>query len=72
MQRFSSAYSYVASRKAGITETEERLIQFALDDLKAALQQTNAFFNNRWKAYKEEMEQLELSPFKETETFTLE
>ena len=71
MQRMRNAYRYVASRKTGITETEERLIRFAQADLKQALQQTNAFFANRWKAYKEEMEKLELSPFKETETFTL-
>ncbi|MBT8221795.1 MAG: hypothetical protein KJN96_01370, partial [Eudoraea sp.] len=72
MRRIGNAYRYVASRKTGITSTEEQLIKFAQDDLKAALQQTNAFFANRWKAYKEEMEKLELSPFKETETFTLE
>ncbi len=72
MQRIGTAYRYVASRKTGITETEERLIRFAQADLKEALQKTNAFFANRWKAYKEEMEKLELSPFKETETFTLE
>ncbi|MDX1314777.1 MAG: hypothetical protein R3356_04690, partial [Eudoraea sp.] len=72
MQRISNAYRYVASRKTGITATEERLIRFAQDDLKAALEQTNAFFSNRWKAYQEAMEKLELSPFKETETFTLE
>ena len=58
-------------RKTGITATEERLIQFAQDDLKAALEKTNTFFSDRWKAYQEEMEKLELSPFKKTETFTL-
>lgn len=72
IQRLSNAYRYVASRKTGITATEERLIQFAQEDLKSALEQTNTFFTNRWKAYQEEMDKLELSPFKKTETFTLE
>jgi hypothetical protein len=71
-RRIYNAYGYVQSRPDGITSTEQDLIQYAEDDLKKALSETNAFFANDWKAYKEEMEGLDLSPFKETETFILE
>ncbi len=72
MQRLNDAGYYVGSRKNGITATEKRLILFAEEDLKKALQKTNAFFSNRWKAYRAGIEALEASPFKETETFSLE
>jgi hypothetical protein len=39
--------------------------------LQKALAETNAFLANRWKAYKEDMEALELSPFKKVETLAL-
>ena len=55
-----------------MTETEERLLQYAEADLKKALSGTNAFFANRWKEYQEAMEGLDLSPFKEIKTLRLE
>ena len=70
-RRIYNAYGYVQSRPDGMTATEQNLIAFAEADLKKALSETNAFFSNDWKAYKEEMEGLDLSPFKETKTFTL-
>ncbi|MEX0274038.1 MAG: WD40/YVTN/BNR-like repeat-containing protein, partial [Flavobacteriaceae bacterium] len=72
MQRLNTAGWYVGSRKTGITETEKRLITFAEEELKSALDKTNAFFADRWKAYRDSVEKLDLSPFKETETFTLD
>ena len=72
MQRLNTARFYVQTRKTGITATEERLIKFAEDELKAALDKTNTFFNENWKAYRDEIESLEVSPFKETETFSLD
>ncbi|MEX0289797.1 MAG: hypothetical protein AB3N14_11870 [Flavobacteriaceae bacterium] len=72
MRRIGNAGFYVGTRKTGITDTEKRLVQFAEDDLKAALEKTNTFFEEKWQGYRERIEALELSPFKETETFILD
>ncbi|MEN1783821.1 MAG: hypothetical protein AAGF77_01670 [Bacteroidota bacterium] len=72
MRRMQVATWYVASRKSGITETEQQLVAFAKADLEKALTQTNDFFKTQWNAYKVAIEALELSPFKETETFAIE
>lgn len=71
MSRLGDASYYVGSRKSGITATEKRMIQFAEEELKAALDKTNAFFNDQWKLYRTSIESLDLSPFKETQTFNL-
>ena len=71
MQRLNTANYYSATRKNGITETEKRLIRLAEEELKKALDKTNTFFNDSWKAYRANIEGLELSPFKKTETFTI-
>ena len=71
MQRLNTANFYSATRKNGITETENRLILFAEEQLKKALERTNSFFNDSWKSYRTDIEGLELSPFKKTETFTI-
>ncbi|WP_422079604.1 VPS10 domain-containing protein [Ulvibacterium sp.] len=72
VQRLNTARNYVESRKTGVTETERKLVRFAEQDLKTALQKTNAFFDDTWKAYRNEIQQLEVSPFKETQSFSLE
>ncbi len=72
MTRINGARRYVLSRKTGISDTERQLIRFASQDLKAALEETNTFFTNDWNAYREEIEKLDASPFKETKTFSLE
>ncbi len=72
MQRLNTARFYVATRKDGITETEKRLIRFAETDLNNALQKTNSFFSEKWKPYRTQIEGLELSPFKETKTFSID
>ncbi len=71
MSRIQTASRYVNSRKTGITETEKRMIRFAEEDLKNALEKTNAFFNDEWKSYRMSIESLDLSPFKETKSFNL-
>ena len=71
MQRIGNASFYTRTRKTGITATEKRLIQFAEDDLRNALQKTNAFFSEKWKAYRDDIEKQEVSPFKETKAFNL-
>ncbi|MRX66143.1 WD40/YVTN/BNR-like repeat-containing protein [Maribacter luteus] len=72
MQRIGNASRYVRTRKNGITATENQMIQFAADELTSALQKTNAFFNEKWKPYREEIEKQDVSPFKETKTFSLD
>ena len=69
MQRIGNASSYVRSRPNGLTKTEQDLIKYAEADLKTALVKTNMFFTEEWKAYREEIEKLAISPFKETKTF---
>lgn len=71
MQRIGTATRYVATRKTGLTQTEKDLISYAKDELETALEKTNSFFNEDWKPYKATIENLDLSPFKETKTFTI-
>jgi len=71
MQRIGMANRYVASRKTGITQTEKDLIRYANEELTSALNKTNAFFTQKWKPYREAIEGLNLSPFKQTKTFTI-
>ncbi len=72
MRRIGIASQYVRSRKTGVTETETRLMDFAESDLKAALEKTNAFFDGDWKKYRETIEPLNVSQFKDTSSFSLE
>ncbi|WP_396634128.1 hypothetical protein [Maribacter sp. R86514] len=71
MQRLQIARRYVGSRQAGMTATEKQLMQFAKEELEGALDETNSFFSTNWKTYRSAMESLELSPFKEVDTFSL-
>ncbi len=70
-RRIGNAYQYVRSRKSGITETESRLMEFAAEDLRKALEKVNAFYESDWKTYKDTMEPISISPFKETSAFQL-
>ncbi|MDG1573421.1 hypothetical protein OZ410_13915 [Robiginitalea sp. M366] len=72
MTRLRNAAGYATSRPAGLTETERRLMAFAQADLEKALSATNAFFAEAWAEYRSTMEGLDMSPFKETETFSME
>jgi len=72
MQRIGAASSYVGSRKTGMTATEDRLMLFAKNELKTALEKQNDFFENQWTKFVSEMEKIERNPFKETTLFTLD
>ena len=72
MQRIGNASYYSSTRKNGITKTERDLITYAKNELKMALNETNSFFRDKWKAYRASIESLNVSPFKETEIFSLD
>ncbi len=71
-QRLQNAGYYGATRPNGITATEKKLLQYAQEDLKKALTKTNAFFEEKWKTYREQIEASAVSPFKEVKIFRLE
>lgn len=71
MQRINVAQGYVQSRKTGITATEKKLVQFAKEELQTALDKTNAFFEEKWKPYRDTITALEVSPFKEIKQFNI-
>lgn len=71
MQRIGTAYRYSRSRPMGITNTEEDLIKFAKEQFNEALIKTNSFFESEWVNYKNDIEQLNLSPFKKTKLFII-
>ena len=68
MQLIGTASFYSGSRPNGLTSTENTLIQNAKNALEEVTSETNKFFEESWKAYREEVENLELSPFKEVKT----
>ncbi|WP_340063845.1 WD40/YVTN/BNR-like repeat-containing protein [Ascidiimonas aurantiaca] len=70
--RIQTAGFYVGTRTTGLTKTEQKLMEHARNALESALEKTNAFFNKDWKEYRAEMEKLEISPFKETKTFSID
>ena len=72
IKRIQNARGYVGSRQEGLTDTEIRLIAYAENDLKEALEATNKFYEGEWSAYKESIDQLELTPFKEVKKIVLE
>ena len=71
LNRIYLASGYVESRPGGLTITENTLIKQAKDELSSALSEVNTFFKNDWSAYEKQMKQLELSPFKEIQSFKL-
>ncbi|MEW7291456.1 WD40/YVTN/BNR-like repeat-containing protein [Aquimarina sp. 2304DJ70-9] len=72
MQRIQTARRYTDSRQNGLTSTENTLIKHAKDDLNDALNKTNEFFDTHWKSYREAIEKSNISPFKQTKSFSLE
>ncbi|MTI22408.1 hypothetical protein E1176_15355 [Fulvivirga sp. RKSG066] len=70
--RIGTASYYIGSSMDVPGDTEKRLVEQAESKLKAHLEEINAFFNTEWKNYREEMEKLELSPFEDYETLSLE
>ena len=72
MKRIQSARRYVRSRQNGLTDTETRLMEYAENDLRTALEVTNKFYAEEWIVYKASIEQLALSSFKEIKKIELE
>ncbi|WGK64304.1 VPS10 domain-containing protein [Croceiramulus getboli] len=72
MNRIGTAGWYAGSRQNGLTATETRLIDQAEAELKDALAKTNAFLASQWTEYRNKMEQVKLSPFKETTPVTMD
>jgi hypothetical protein len=72
LQRLGLARSYVSNSQTGITSTETTLIKQAKDALDKLLGETNTFFNEDWSTYQEKMKQIQMDPFKETKTFSID
>ena len=65
--RIGNASYYAGSSLEAPGKTEERLQKQASEALTAQIAEVNKFFDNEWKSYREKMEQLDLSPFKDYE-----
>jgi photosystem II stability/assembly factor-like uncharacterized protein len=68
-QRFFLASRYIRSRFGEQTSTENILMKQFTTEFKKAVSETNAFFNKDWKLYKENVEKIQISPFKEIKSF---
>ena len=72
MQRIGLARQYATSRPAGTTSTETRLMTQARTALQAGLEATNSFFSEKWPEYRQAMEAINTSSFKEVKQFSLQ
>ncbi len=70
--RLDTANWYVNSRFGKQTATETQLVNQFKNALREVLKRTNSFFNDKWKAYKSEMESISISPFKKIEMFNID
>ena len=68
-QRFGNARRYVNSRYGNITATERQLIKQYKDAMNDAVKKVNNFFDKDWKDYRAKVENINISPFKETKKF---
>lgn len=68
-QRFYGARRYVSSRYGNITVTERQLIKQYKDAMNDAIKQVNEFFSTDWKDYRAKVENINISPFKDTKNF---
>ncbi|WP_439128018.1 WD40/YVTN/BNR-like repeat-containing protein [Polaribacter sp.] len=69
-QRFGQASRYISSRFGEQTATETILMNQFKDEFTKVISETNAFFNKDWVTYKAAVENIKISPFKETKIFT--
>ncbi|WP_431158628.1 WD40/YVTN/BNR-like repeat-containing protein [Winogradskyella poriferorum] len=72
LQRLGTARSYVYNSQTGLTSTETTLIKHAKDALDKLFGETNNFFTEEWKTYKEAMQAVKMDPFKETKQFGID
>ena len=70
-QRLGVARRYLNARHTKITKTETELINNFKDAFKEAINKTNTFFNNDWKTYKNNVDSIKISAFKEAKTFSI-
>jgi len=71
MQRMGAVNWYSGSRPNGLTATERTLMMHAENELKEALEKTNAFFVTEWPEYKSKIEQVDIPEFKDIKTFKM-
>lgn len=71
MQRIQTASGYARSRPEGLTKTENTLITHARNELQTALNKTNTFFTDQWIPFETKLKAIDVSPFKEIKTFTI-
>lgn len=72
MTRIGTASSYISSRPEGLTDTENRLLAQAKDELREALASVNTFYEEEWPGYQDTIQALDLSPFKEVQSFSID
>jgi len=65
--RIGIASFYIGTSLEAPGDTEKRLVQQAEEKLSEAVKAVDEFFANDWKDYKQEVEKLDLSPFKDYE-----
>ena len=70
--RLNKANGYIRSRQNGLSTTETTLLNHAKKALSDALSQTNVFFNTEWSTYKDRIENLKVSEFKEVKEFKID
>lgn len=71
MTRIYTAYSYVSSRKQGLTSTETKLMEHAKTAVEAAVKASNTFIQSTWLPFQEELKAAEITPFKTFEPVTI-
>ncbi len=67
MNRIFTASRYISNQMGAPTATENELIQMAEKSVNDQVELVNSFFNDEWKVYRNEMEKIRISPFKEIE-----
>jgi hypothetical protein len=62
-----TAAGYIMRSRDPISETDRRVFKHAEDKIAEAVRRVNYFFDNTWKDYRNTMEKIQLSPFKDYE-----
>ncbi len=72
LTRIRNASRYIRSRQQGITETENKLLQHAKEELEVAIEQTNSFYKKVWPLLKSKIEAEDASRFKEIQELSID
>lgn len=62
-----TAQGYVGRSRDPISDTDKRVYQHAVDKMATLTKRVNDFYETQWKQYREMMEKVNLSPFKDYE-----